>query len=121
MAKEYTREKLIEICDMAIVNKLKWSNRDTAQNMIDVGTCYALLKAGCKFEIKTRENSDKYTSCITDSKTIWIQFWVKDFRWFDWLDADDKEYSDGRCHSDYFFYLPTKKRLESAKGEDWYD
>jgi hypothetical protein len=114
----YTREKLIEICEKAIVNQSKWQNRDSASSQIGVGQCWALLKSGCKFQIATKENT--IGSCITSEKTIWIQFWVKDFTWYDTLDGDSDEYPDGIDNSEYQFYLPTEKRLVNSKGEDWY-
>ena len=117
---KYERQELIEICEAAFVPQSKWSDRDSASSQIKLGTAYALLKAGCKYEIQTKENSDEGSSCITDDNTIWIQFWVKDFQWFDWLDADEEEYPDGREDHDYHFYLPTKKRLSESQGEDWY-
>lgn len=119
MKTKYTRKELIEICESAIVSQNKWNDRDSASSQIDIGKCWALLKAGCKFEISTKDN-EKISQCITDDKTIWIQFWVKDFCWFDTLDADSSELPDGIKNSDYFFYLPTKKRLEESKGKDWY-
>jgi tetrahydrodipicolinate N-succinyltransferase len=115
----YTREKLIEICEKAIVNQSKWQNRDTAASQISIGKCWALLKSGCKFMVQTEENRED-SELVTDENTIWIQFWVKDFKWFDWLDANEEEYPDGCKEHDYFFYMPTEKRLENSKGEDWY-
>lgn len=114
----YTRKKLIDICEKAIVNQSKWKNRDSASSQIGVGKCWVLLKSGCKFQVSTKENTKG--SCITDENTIWIQFWVKDFKWHDVLDADTDEYPDGIDDSDYQFYLPTEKRLKKSNGEDWY-
>lgn len=118
MKTKYTRKELIEICESAIVSQKEWSDRDSASSQIDVGKCWALLKSGCKFEIATKD--EEINRCITDDKTIWIQFWVKDFCWHDTLDGDEEEYPDGVQNSDYFFYLPTKKRLEESNGNDWY-
>ncbi len=103
MKTKYTRKELIEICEKASVVQSKWTDRDSAKTQIEVGTCLTLLKSGCKFEIKTKENANDHSGLITDNETIWIQFWVKDFKWFDWMDADEEEYPDGLNHSDYFF------------------
>ena len=119
MKTKYTRKELIDICEKAIVSQKKWSDRDSASSQIDIGKVWALLKSGCKFEISTEEN-EKISGLVTDDKTIWIQFWVKNFAWFDHLDADEEEFPNGIQNSDYFFYLPTKKRLEESKGKDWY-
>ena len=116
MKTKYTRKELIEICEQAVVSQEKWSNRDSASSHIGIGTCWALLKAGCKFEIKITEDGD---GCYTDDRTIWIQFWVKDFAWFEHC-YDDDESKDGLENNEYHFYLPTLKRLKAAKGKDWY-
>ena len=112
---EYTREKLIEICEKAIVKHDQWSDRDSASSHIGVGTCWALLKAGCKFQINTKENIKG--DCVTDNHTIWIQLWVKDFGWFEYAEEEEE---DGYDKSDYHFYLPTEKRLKEANSKDWY-
>jgi len=112
--KEYTREKLIAICNKAIVDQKDWHDRDSAIAHIGVGSCIALLKAGCEYEILyTKDGS----GCSTDDQTIWIQFYVHDFNWFEYENHDDKR---GSCSLDYHFYLPTEKRLEEANGKDWY-
>lgn len=120
---EYTREKLIEICESAIVPQSQWDDRDSASAQEGVGKVLVFLRAGCDFEVKTKENTKG--DCITNENTIWIQFWVKDFRWFEWGNEDgwDRPRKDGKIgndNHDYHFYLPTEKRLESADGGDWY-
>ncbi len=119
MKTKYTRKELIEICEKSIVNQSKWNNRDSASSQIGIGKCWILLKSGCKFEISTKENTH-IGECITDNDTIWIQFWVKDFQWNDTLDGDEEEYPDGIASSEYFFYLPTTKRLKEKENKDWY-
>ncbi len=116
MKTKYTRKELIEICEKAIVSQSKWNNRDSAESQIGVGKCWSLLKSGCKFEVATKENATG--DCITNEGTIWIQFWVKDFNWGENLDYE--EYPDGIDSSNYFFYLPTTKRLKDKEGKDWY-
>ena len=110
--KKYTRKELINICENAIVPQSKWKNRDTASAMLGVGKCLILLKSGCDFEV---DYTDKY--CRTDDMTIWIQFYVHDFVWFEY---DFEKETKGSKSSDYHFYLPTLKRLKEVNGEDWY-
>lgn len=109
---KYTRAELIKICEKAFVPQKKWMDRDSADSQIQLGACYALLKAGCYFEIQTKGN------CKTDSKTIWIQFWVHDFQYFEY--GADSFKKDGNEDGDYHFYLPTMNRLKDRKGGDWY-
>ena len=47
----YNREKLIKICEKAIVDISKWSNRDSPSAQINIGKCWALLKAGCEYNL----------------------------------------------------------------------
>ena len=111
---EYTKENLIEICEKSFIPQEKWNNRNSAMSQIALGQCYALLKAGCEFEIQYTEDSQ---GCNTDDRIIWVQFWVKDFMYFEGVN-DDKR---GNANSDYHFYLPTKKRInEVGIGNDWY-
>lgn len=116
---EYTREKLIEICEKALINHNLWSDRDSAAAIIGVGSCLALLKTGCRFEISTAENTKKGDRCVTDDDTIWITFWVMDFLWFENL-CLEPGYENGRKSTDYHYYLPTEKRLKEKEGKDWY-
>lgn len=111
---EYTREQLIQICEMAIVPQDKWNNRDTASAQLGVGKCLVLLKSGCYFEIQRGEGA-----CSTDEETIWIQFWVKDFGFFEG-NNDDTKGNKGNWDQVYHYYLPTLKRLNDRIGRDWY-
>lgn len=118
--KQYTREELTAICEKAIVPHAKWDNRDSLANHMNVAKCWMLLKAGCKFEVRTKENSK---SLITDDDTIWINFWAKNFAWFENL-LDDDEYPEGYRHEDsgsgeLMYYLPTEKCLKEANGGSW--
>lgn len=113
--KEYTREELIAICERAFVPQEHWWDRDTAGAQIKMGSCLALLKAGCYFEIQyTKDGS----GCSTDENTIWIQFWVHDFIWFE-TEHTERDEKGNKFH-DYHFYLPTESRLDERKGMDWY-
>ena len=115
---KYTREKLIEICEKAIVKESDWKNRDSASSQQGIGLSLIFLKAGCEFEIQTKENNTD-GQCITDENTIWIQFYVKDFSWFEYKGGKEKG-NEGDNFDGYFYYLPTEKRLKKAKGGDWY-
>jgi len=114
----YTREQLIEICEKAIVPFEKWNDRDTSSAQLGVGQCLSLLKSGCKFEIQTKENTTA-SACITDDETIWIQFYVRNFIWFEYH-YDDEDRQEGIIDNDCHFYLPTPQRLEMSQGNDWY-
>ncbi|MEM6342559.1 MAG: hypothetical protein AAF927_01720 [Bacteroidota bacterium] len=118
---EYTREDLIGICEAAIVPQDKWNDRDSAIAHLQLAKAYVLLKAGCKFRVDKEEDAET-SLCVTDDDTIWIQFWVKDFMWVEDYDPihDDPKHKDGYDRNDYHFYLPTRKRLASANGGDWY-
>jgi len=109
---EYTREELIAICERAFVPQDKWHDRDSCSSQIKLGSAYALLKAGCKFEVI---HGDPH-GCSTDADTIWLRFWTHNFRWFEYGDDD---YPNGLEH-DEVFYLPTAKRLNERNGSDWY-
>lgn len=113
---EYTREQLIKICEQAFVPHKKWNNRDSAMSQESLGKAYAFLKTGCHFEIQTKNNTSEGCACVTNERTIWIQFWVRDFMWFEGCDNDER----GNENLDYHFYLPTQKRLDEVKGSDWY-
>ena len=118
---DYTREKLIEICEKAIVKQTNWYNRDSASAQMGIGKCWALLKAGCEFEIQTiKQNPDG--NCVTDERTIWIQLFVHDFGWFEngAEEAEDQRGSTGDWNDNYLYYLPTEKRLEESDNGDWY-
>lgn len=113
----YTREQLIKLCERSIVQHKLWKNRDSYAAQTNVGSLLVLLKAGCKFELATKENSDRRSKCICDEDTLWVRIWVKDFIWFENLDEETEP--EGRLVSD-IFYLPTEKRLLSTIGSDWY-
>ncbi len=116
MKKNYSREELLEICEKAFVPQEEWHDRDSAEAQLGVGKCLALLKAGCDFDIEYTEDGK---GCSTNDKTIWLQFYVHDFTWFEYGSEhfDDKR---GNSDFDYHFFLPTQQRLDDRKGKDWY-
>jgi hypothetical protein len=109
---EYSREKLIEICEKSIVPLTLWGNRDTPSAQEKVGLCWVLLKAGCKFNVLV-EPEEKGCQCVTDENTVWLRI-----RWPSFLDIECGE--EGDCSNDELFYLPTLKRLGENEGGDWY-
>ena len=108
----YTREELIEICEKAIVQETDWNDRDTEASQCKVGECWALLKAGCDFEVMYDDGM-----CSTDETTIWLYVYSEGFRYFEYAsgEEDDNEYKEK-----HHYYLPTLKCLEEANGKDWY-
>lgn len=103
--KEYTRTELIEICEKAIIDHTKWSDRDSSASIIQIGTCWALLKANCEFEVLHKGG------LITDTKTIWVEVKYTDFMGFECGEKNNKEET---------FYLPTEEILIETEGRDWY-
>jgi len=103
MKENYTREKLLSICERAFVLEDKWSDRDSAEAQKQLGWCYAWLKDGCEFKILHNKKG-----LCTDEDTIWVEIRADGFQKFDWDGEQDIE----------SFYLPTEKRLKS--GSDWY-
>ena len=102
--KKYTRKELIEICESAFVKEKDWTNRDSESAQCQLGECYALLKAGCKYKISYKDDI-----CKTDSETIWIYIYSHGFMYFE----------EG-IEEEHFYYLPTMKRLKERQGKDWY-
>lgn len=100
----YNREDLIFICQKAIVPVEDWWNRDSPEAQIQIGKCWALLKAGCPFVILTEGGLSSYDN------TIWVEIEHPDFSTF----------VTGSRPVNETFYLPTPKRLKERKGQDWY-
>jgi hypothetical protein len=103
------RDELIDICERAIVSVADWSNRDTPAAHLNIGICWALLKAGCTYEVRRQ---GKFIDCYGDDTTIWLDITYPNF--------DDFEggWQDITTHSKTF-YLPTLSRLKESNG-DWY-
>lgn len=115
--KKYTREELINICELAIVNEEDWEDRDTESSQENVGICWALLKCGCDFEVRYNKkyNTDR---CVTDEETIWLDVYSKGFGYFEYSDGNEED--DRKYKKEILIYLPTMKRLAKTKGKDWY-
>lgn len=104
--KEYTREDLIKICDLALVKEEDWNDRDSYDSQIKVGQLRQLLLCGCEFKVMYDDGN-----CSTDDETIWLYTYAKDFGYFDYRDNEKLE---------EHYYIPTLKRIEEVNGKDWY-
>jgi hypothetical protein len=102
---EYTREDLVAICERGFVPEDSWTDRDSSDAQRQLGQCYALLRAGCEFEVLQGKYDLK-----TDEHTIWVELTFKGFGYFDY---------DGDLSRETF-YLPTVARLDARAGKDWY-
>ena len=102
---DYTREELITICERGVIPEKKWRNRDSCEAHRQLGSCWALLKAGCEFYVRSHGGN-----CSTDENTIWVEVNAHGFAAFD----------SGGGLDDETFYLPTPERLDRNAGGDWY-
>ena len=101
-----THEMLIAICERAAAYPYsKWNDRDCAEATMQLGRCWALLKAGCPFYLS------RASPCISDARTWWITVNFTDFSGF--------EYGE-RNNAQETFYLPTMERLDAEEGGCWY-
>jgi hypothetical protein len=106
MAKvDYTREEIIALCDKAIFDVAEWSNRDHPQAMIQVGKCWALLKAGCQFKVITEDPLN--IGIVTNEKIVYLEVWYPVFGDFENDTTEDPKHSDN-------FYIPV-----NANNEWW--
>lgn len=108
---DYSRDNLVAICEAAVVNVEKWSNRDSPLSHENLGLCWVMLKAGCEF-IVTQPDTVAPHSCVTDDNTIWLNVYWPSFNSFEY---GTDEYDDNR-----HFYIPTPQRLRERLGRDWY-
>lgn len=104
----YDRGELVAICTEGIVPQNRWRNRDSAAAQRQLGEARALLAAGCDYRVLDGDNPARMR---TDDQTIWIEISYRGF--------NDFEYGEGPSYDDTF-YLPTRKRLASNRGSDWY-
>lgn len=102
---DYERHELISICEDAVVLEKHWGNRDSHDAHSGIGYAWAMLRAGVPFNVL-----DEGT-LISDDNTIWLEFYPKDFGYY-----DAREGARGREVA----YLPTPERLKEAQGRDWY-
>lgn len=101
----YTREDLISLCEQGAAPEAGWHDRDSAEAQRQMGEAWALLRAGCAFEVLTKGDLK------TDDRTIWVEITFDGFGAFE---GGDKETE--------LFYLPTQQRIDAAalSGGDWY-
>lgn len=95
------REMLIAICEAGWVPQSKWCNRDSCSAQRQLGEAYALLKAGCEFAAIADD--------VQHPQTIYICIKMQGF-----------DFHEGGSADEDLFYLPTMKRIEEARGDDWY-
>ena len=77
-------------------------NRDSPAAQIQLGKCWALLSAGCEFNVYRIEQN-----------TIYLEIFHLSFNSFEYGASPENNESDT-------FYLPTLERLKQKKGRDWY-
>lgn len=106
MKRTYRRQDLIKLCEDGIVSCKKWGNRDTSDAQRQLGEAWALLKAGCDFEILQEKDG-----LNTSDKTVWVKIRFTDFSGF------ENGYPNNAAD---IFYLPTIARLTENKNSDWY-
>lgn len=104
---EIARDILLNICRQAFVPEDRWHDRDSAGAQRQLGECYALLKAGCRFEVRT--DMDAEGGALDKDRTIWVRIWSKGFGYFEVGKLDEETY-----------YLPAQARLDAVAGKDWY-
>lgn len=110
---KYNRKDLIEICEKAFVSEDKWHDRDSESSQCQLGECYALLKAGCDFEVIYKDDI-----CETNENTIWLYVYSHGFGWFESFNEPNERTRNEM--EEHHYYLPTMKRLKEANGDDWY-
>jgi hypothetical protein len=109
---EYPRDRLIAICEQAVVPVKKWGDRDSPSAHEKLGLCWVMLKAGCDYRVIV-EPKRPNSGCVTDDRTIWLEIRWPSFSDIEWGDSDN-------CSSGDTFYLPTEARLDATKDGDWY-
>lgn len=98
-----TREMLLELCERALsVPQSSWSNRDSSAATRQLGEAYALLRAGCEFDVRR------------DGRTYWVRITYHGFDYF------EGSYDGPGFPDDERFYVPTAERLDESAGRDWY-
>lgn len=103
----YSRKKLIELCEKAIVPEKKWGDRDSSSAHRQIGEAWALLKAGCNYDVRYSDKS----AVNTDNHTIWVEITFDGFQAFE---------EGSGCRESEIFYIPTEMRIEKSKDDDWY-
>ena len=76
MKSEYKRAALIKICEDAIVPETQWRNRDSSDAQQQIGQAWALLRAGCEYQVLTEGDLK------TDGSTVWVEITHAGFGFF---------------------------------------
>jgi hypothetical protein len=106
------REDLIAICERARVPQERWNNRDSAAAQRQLGAAWALLSAGCSFEIMIEGHTVRHARhMVSDAETLWVAITFHGFDYFE---------NGHGAESVSTFYLPTSGRLDRRAGSDWY-
>ena len=92
------RQTLIELCEKSTVHESKWGNRDSHSAQKNIGEAWALLRAGCEYEIYEKNH-----------KVYHLKIYSKGFMYFE----------GGNTEVD-FYYIPTEKRINDSIDGDWY-
>lgn len=108
MTESPTREELVALCEEAVAPVASWHDRDSASATEQLGKAWALLKAGCDF------NLTRGAYCVSDESTWWVDIWWPGFSAFEY-GRDDHDAWEHET-----FYIPTRKRVDEAAGRDWY-
>lgn len=133
------RNKLIELCKLAVVHHTKWCNRDSYCAQQGIQSIYKGLTAGLDFRIITKEIDEDYHS---NDNILIVEFLqpidLEKLKNGEKLEISELEEYFEDCdpnHEDEMFsggdidfeseftktYMPTRKRLEDCGiGEDWY-
>lgn len=100
--KTLDREALLALCERGFVPQERWRDRDSSSAQQQLGECYALLRAGCEFYVRTERD------------THWVTIEYKGFAYFEGT-------YDGMGPLDHDrYYVPTAERLAAADDGDWY-
>lgn len=100
---DYTRAELIQAIENAIQQVDDWSNRDDPYLHVRLGQCWALLKAGCEYEIKLPDPNDPLKDCVTHEGTVWLDIKFPRFE------------SEAATADLYWIPLPDSKCLDYTK------
>jgi len=136
---EWKRKDLIKLCEDAVVHHTKWGDRDSYSAQRSIQSIYKGLTAGLRFKVVTKKmdkgyHSNKDTLIVLFPTPINIDKLEENGKHLrisskeDYYKECDPDYEDEMFDgvgidftSDFTqTYMPTKERLDSVKGEDWY-
>ncbi len=130
--KRYSRNKLIELCQRAVVPCTRWHDRDSYCAQRSVQSIYEGLTAGLKFHAYESEDGEtiyvrfKQPIDIDKLRTKGLYLNIDSLENY-WDECDpnfETEMFDGSgidFRSSYTeSYMPSEKRLDRVEGDDWY-